>query len=296
MKEGSQMTDAFLDRLLDLALDEDLGAAGDVTTAALVSPEARGRAELWAKEPMVLSGLGAFVRTFARVDATVSVKLLKSDGARTKKKERVATLEGPLGALLVAERTALNIVQRLCGIATAAAQAVALVDEVEGSTLKILDTRKTSPGLRGLSKRAVRDGGASNHRFGLFDGVLIKDNHIAAVGGSVREALRRAKARSPRLVKIEIEVTTLAQLDEAIEEGAHIVLLDNMSDAELQRAVPRCHEAGVEIEVSGGITAERLPRLARLGVDYVSMGALTHSARAMDLSLEILPARRRSRR
>lgn len=285
------MNDACVDRLIDLALAEDLGSAGDVTTAALVPPGARGRAELWAKEPMVLSGLGAFIRTFERVDAEVSVKLLLRDGARVSGRARVATLEGPLGSLLIGERTALNIVQRTSGIATAAARAVALLDGVPGSRLTILDTRKTPPGMRSLAKAAVRHGGATNHRIGLFDGVLIKDNHIAAVGGSVREALRRAKANAPRLVKIEVEITTLEQLDEALDEGAHLVLLDNMDDAQLARAVPRCRAAGVEVEVSGGVTDERLPTLARLGVDYVSMGALTHSARAVDLSLEILPVR-----
>lgn len=282
----------FLDRLIELALDEDLGSAGDVTTAALVPAEARGRAELWAKEPMVLSGLAAFTRTFARVDPRIEVRLLAKDGQRTSKRQRVATLRGPLRGLLIAERTALNIVQRCAGMATAAAAAVAAIEGVPGSKLKILDTRKTPPGMRGLAKQAVRDGGAHNHRFGLFDGVLIKDNHIAAVGGSVARALTRARAAAPRLVKIEIEVTSLAQLQEAIAHGAHLVMLDNMDDAMVARAVALA--AGrVELEVSGGITAERLPRLAALGVDYVSMGALTHSARAMDLSLEILTTKSR---
>jgi nicotinate-nucleotide pyrophosphorylase (carboxylating) len=277
----------FLDRLIDLSLDEDLGSAGDVTTAALVPAGAPGRAELWAKEPMVLSGLGAFVRTFEKVDPSVKVKLEARDGAKTGKRERVATLTGPLQSLLIGERTALNIVQRCAGMATAAAAAMALIEGVKGSKLKILDTRKTPPGMRGLAKQAVRDGGAFNHRFGLFDGVLIKDNHIAAVGGSIAKALASAKANAPRLVKIEIEVTTLEQLREAIQHGAHIVMLDNMDDA-LVKASVAIAAGRVELEVSGGVTAERLPRLAKLGVDYVSMGALTHSARAMDLSLEIL--------
>jgi nicotinate-nucleotide pyrophosphorylase (carboxylating) len=225
----------------------------------------------------------------------VTVKVRKGDGARTGPKEKIATLSGPLDSLLIGERTALNIVQRMSGIATASAAAVALVAGVKGSKLKILDTRKTPPGMRGLAKQAVKHGGASNHRFGLFDGVLIKDNHIAAVGGSVREALRRARANAPRLVKIEIEVTNFKQLAEALDEGAHIVMLDNMDDAQVAEAVKRCAPHGVEIEVSGGITAERLPRLAALGVDYVSMGALTHSARSMDLSLEILVSRARGR-
>ena len=278
---------SFLDRLIDLALDEDLGSAGDVTTSALVPPGAAGRAELWAKEEMVLSGLGAFVRTFERVDPSVKVKLESRDGEKTSKHERVATLTGPLQSLLIGERTALNIVQRCAGMATAASQAMALIEGVKGSKLKILDTRKTPPGMRGLAKQAIKDGGAFNHRFGLFDGVLIKDNHIAAVGGSIAKALARAKANAPRLVKIEIEVTSLEQLREAIEHGAHIVMLDNMDDAKVKAAVDIA-QGKVELEVSGGVTAERLPRLAKLGVDYVSMGALTHSARAMDLSLEIL--------
>lgn len=279
--------DSFLDRLIKLALDEDLGSAGDVTTAALVPANALGDAELWAKEEMVLSGLEAFVRTFELVEPKVKVRLEKKNGDRTKKRERVATLTGPLRGLLIGERTALNIVQRCAGMATAAAHAASLIEGVKGSRLKILDTRKTPPGMRGLAKRAVKDGGANNHRFGLFDGVLIKDNHIAAVGGSIKKALEHAKANAPRLVKIEIEVTTLEQLREAIQHGAHIVMLDNMDDAKVKAAV-EIAQGKVELEVSGGITAERLPKLAKLGVDYVSMGALTHSARAMDLSLEIL--------
>lgn len=279
--------DFHLDRLIDLALDEDLGSAGDVTTAALVPANAAGRAELWAKEPMVLSGLGAFVRTFEKVDPSVKVKLLADDGDRTSARQKVATLTGPLQSLLIGERTALNLVQRCAGMATAAANAVSLIAGVKGSKLKILDTRKTPPGMRGLAKQAIKDGGAHNHRFGLFDGVLIKDNHIAAVGGSIAKALARAKANAPRLVKIEIEVTSLEQLREAIQHGAHIVMLDNMDDAKVEAAV-EIAQGRVELEVSGGVTAERLPRLAKLGVDYVSMGALTHSARAMDLSLEIL--------
>ncbi len=272
-----------LDRLIALALDEDLGAAGDVTTRALVPPEARGRAELWVKEDLVLAGLDAFVRTFRHVDPQVEVELQARDGDFVRSKSVIATLRGRLSSLLIGERTALNLIQRACGIATLSKQAA---DAVAGTRLQVLDTRKTPPGMRGLAKDAVRAGGATNHRFGLFDGVLIKDNHIAAVGGSVREALRRAKQNAPRLVKIEIEVTTLEQLDEVLEEGADVVMLDNMSDDQIREAVKRAN-GRVQLEVSGGITLERLPLLAKLGVDFVSMGALTHSARAMDLSLEI---------
>ena len=281
------MRDTFIDRLIDLSLDEDLGSAGDVTSNALLSSTAQGKAELWAKEEMTLSGLEVFARVFKRLDRSVDLDFELSDGDRTLKKQRVAKLEGPLKVLLAGERTALNLVQRLSGIATMTSRAVGVIAHVKGTKLKILDTRKTPPGMRGLAKRAVKDGGANNHRFGLFDGVLIKDNHIAAVGGSIKKALEHAKANAPRLVKIEIEVTTLEQLREAIRYGAHIVMLDNMDDAKVKAAV-EIAQGRVELEVSGGITAERLPKLARLGVDYVSMGALTHSARAMDLSLEIL--------
>lgn len=277
----------FLDRLIELALDEDLGAAGDVTTRALVPAEALGQAELWVKEDLTLAGCEAFTRVFTNVDPRVRVTFTAKDGDSVKDKTRIATLEGSLRSLLIGERPALNILQRTSGIATLSRQAA---DAVAGSKLRVLDTRKTSPGMRGLSKDAVRAGGAHNHRFGLFDGVLIKDNHIAAVGGSITEALVRARANAPRLVKIEIEVTTLAQLDEAMAAGADIVLLDNMDDAQVAESVRRA--AGrVELEVSGGVTVARLPALAKLGVDYVSLGALTHSARAMDLSLEILASK-----
>jgi nicotinate-nucleotide pyrophosphorylase (carboxylating) len=221
---------------------------------------------------------------FTRLEPGAEVRFSEADGARISGSAVVGSVSASLRTLLVGERTALNILQRTCGIATLAARAA---EAVKGSPLRILDTRKTSPGMRGLSKEAVRAGGASNHRFGLFDGVLIKDNHLAAVGGDVREALRRARAHAPQLVKIEIEVTELAQLPEAIAGGADLVLLDNMDDATVAEAVAIA--AGkVQLEVSGNVTLERLPRLAQIGVDFVSMGALTHSARAMDLSLEIV--------
>ncbi|RPH71245.1 MAG: carboxylating nicotinate-nucleotide diphosphorylase [Myxococcaceae bacterium] len=274
----------FVDRLIDLALEEDLGAAGDVTTQALVPEGARGRAEVWAKEPLVLAGTRAFARVFTRLEPAAEVRFSEADGARISGRAVIGSVAAALRTLLVGERTALNILQRTCGIATLAARAA---DAVKGSHLRVLDTRKTSPGMRGLSKEAVRAGGASNHRFGLFDGVLIKDNHLAAVGGDVREALRRARAHAPQLVKIEIEITRLEQLPEAIAGGADVVLLDNMDDATVAEAV-RIAAGKVQLEVSGNVTLERLPRLAQIGVDFVSMGALTHSARAMDLSLEIV--------
>jgi len=277
---------AHLDRLIDLALDEDLGASGDVTTAALIPPGARGRAELWAKEPMVLAGMEAFQRVFEKVDPSVTVRPLRADGEAVGPREKVAELEGPLASLLIGERTALNIVQRTSGIATLARQAA---EKVKGTRTQVLDTRKTPPAMRALAKLAVKAGGATNHRFGLFDGVLIKDNHLAAVGGSVKTALERARAHAPRLVKIEIEVTSLEQLREALACGADVIMLDNMDDSQVAEAV-KLAAGRVPLEVSGGVSLERLPKLAALGVDFVSMGALTHSARAMDLSLEILSA------
>jgi len=274
----------LLDRLIDLALDEDLGPAGDVTTRALVSADASGSAELWAKSPLVLAGTAAFARVFQRVDVEVKTELLARDGQWIPKKAKVAKVSGRLTSILTAERTALNLIQRTSGIATMTRAAVRAIGK---GKLKLLDTRKTSPGMRALSKEAVRAGGGFNHRFGLFDGVLIKDNHIAAVGGSIGEAVRRAKVNAPRLVRIEAEVTRLDQIEEAIAAGAHILLLDNMTDAQIAKAV-KLVGGRAELEVSGNVSIQRLPRLAKLGVDYASIGALTHSAPAADLSLEII--------
>ena len=274
----------FLDRLIDLALDEDLGPAGDVTTRALIDAKTSGTAELWAKSPLVLAGTSAFARVFQRVDADVKTELLARDGQWIPKKAKVAQVSGRLASILTGERTALNLIQRTSGIATLTRAAVRAIGK---GKLKLLDTRKTSPGMRALSKEAVRAGGGVNHRFGLFDGVLIKDNHVAAVGGSIGEAVRRAKANAPRLVRIEAEVTRLDQIEGAIAAGAQILLLDNMTDAQIAKAV-KLARGRVELEVSGNVSIQRLPRLAKLGVDYASMGALTHSAPAADLSLEII--------
>jgi nicotinate-nucleotide pyrophosphorylase (carboxylating) len=277
-----------LDRLIDLALEEDLAAPGDITTQALLLGTEVGRGELWAKEPMVIAGLEAFARVFERADPSTQVELHASNGDAVEGPLRIGTVSGRFASILIAERVALNLVQRACGIATLTRRAV---EALGNSSVKLLDTRKTPPGMRQVAKAAVRAGGGHNHRFGLFDGILIKDNHIAAVGGSVSEAVRRVRANAPRLVKIEVEVTSVAQLEEAIDAGADICMLDNMSDAQIREAV-RAARGRVELEASGGITLERLPQVAALGVDYVSMGALTHSAPAMDLSLELTPGKR----
>lgn len=279
------MIDPLLDRLIRLALEEDLGSPGDVTSNALIGRDDQGSAELWTKEAMVISGLGAFARVFELVDPQIRVVLEAADGQWSKGRRRIAAISGSLRGILAAERTALNIIQRTCGIATLTREAVRAV---RGTRLRILDTRKTPPGMRGLAKAAVLHGGAHNHRWGLFDGVLIKDNHIMAAGGSVREALRRAKSsRVAALTKVEIEVATIDQLREALDEGADIIMLDNMNNRDIARAV-KIADGRAVLEVSGGVSADRLKVLARLGVDCVSMGALTHSARAMDLSLEVV--------
>jgi len=279
------MSSGFLERLLQLAYEEDVGAAGDITTAALVPEHAWGEGELQAKEALVFSGAEVFCKAFAQVDARVEVEMLALDGQAFGPGACLARLKGPMRALLTAERTALNVVQRTSGMATFAAR---VRKATQGTKLRVLDTRKTSPGMRMLSKQAVRHGGLHNHRFGLFDGILIKDNHLAALGGSIEEAVSRARQAAHGLLKIEVEVSTLEGLEEAIRAGADVVMLDNMGDEETAKAVEAA--AGrVLLEVSGKVEVERLPALAALGVNWVSMGALTHSARAVDLSLNFRP-------
>jgi nicotinate-nucleotide pyrophosphorylase (carboxylating) len=283
------MLDAMLNthavrRLIDLALEEDLGR-GDVTTQAVIDAGATATAHLVAREPMVLAGLGICTAVFQRVDAQISAVALAKDGDRLAAGARVATYAGPAQSLLAAERTALNFVQRLSGIATLAR---AFVDAAAGTGLRIADTRKTTPGFRLLEKYAVRVGGASNHRFDLGSGVLIKDNHVAVAGG-VGAAIQRARGKIPHGLKIEVEVDSLEQLEEALEAGADIILLDNFSLPDIENAVLRSRACKHKplLEVSGGVTLERIANLARTGVDIVSAGALTHSAPAVDLALDI---------
>jgi nicotinate-nucleotide pyrophosphorylase (carboxylating) len=270
--------------LIDLALEEDLGR-GDVTSAAVLDAGAEAEAELMARDRVVVAGLAVAVAVFERVDRRVSATLAAIDGDEIAAGERVALFRGHAASLLAAERTALNFVQRLSGIATLTRR---YVEAVRGTGLRVTDTRKTTPGFRLLEKAAVRSGGAANHRFDLGSGVLIKDNHLA-VAGSLTEAVRRARMRAPHGMKIEVEVDTLDQLDEALTVGVDIVLLDNFSSDEVEEAVRqvRARTPRPLVEVSGGITLARLPELARLGVDLVSVGALTHSAPAVDLGLDV---------
>jgi nicotinate-nucleotide pyrophosphorylase (carboxylating) len=270
--------------LIDLALEEDLGR-GDVTSASVLDPGTEAEAELVARERLVVAGLAVAVAVFQRVDRTVASTLAAIDGDEVAPGARVALFRGRAASLLGAERTALNFVQRLSGIATLTRS---YVEAVRGTSLRITDTRKTTPGFRLLEKAAVRAGGAANHRYDLGSGVLIKDNHLA-VAGSVAEAVRRARAHAPHGMKIEVEVDTLDQLDEALAAGVDIVLLDNFSTKEVSEAVRRVRAGTLRplVEVSGGVTLARLPELADAGVDLVSVGALTHSARAVDLGLDV---------
>lgn len=261
------MADNHLDRLIKLALDEDLGAAGDVTTQAVVPPDALGQGIFRVKEPAVVSGTEAVDRVFARVDSKVQVSGRYGDGDSVEAGTSLGIAQGRLRSLLIAERTALNFLQRLCGIAS---QTRAAADLLAGTACRLLDTRKTAPGMSGLEKAAVRSSGGSNHRFGLFDGILIKDNHISAVG-SLRTAVGRARTRAHGLLRVEVEVGSLEELDEALEAGADLVMLDNFEPRDLARAVERC--AGkAKVEVSGGVTLDRLKEIARSGADYVSFG------------------------
>jgi nicotinate-nucleotide pyrophosphorylase (carboxylating) len=272
---------AHAERLLDLALEEDL-LLGDATSEATIDASATGEGRFLAKEDLVLAGTAVAVRVFERLGASCTFD--RADGARAARGELVGTARGSVRALLAAERTALNFLQRLSGVATATRRCADALAAGGGRT-RLLDTRKTTPGWRMLEKAAVRAGGGKNHRFSLGDGVLIKDNHVAACGG-VAEAVRRARASAGAMLRVEVEVEDLPGLEEAIAAGADLVLLDNMDDAAMAEAVRRA--AGcVLLEASGNMTLERLPRVAATGVDYVSMGAVTHSARAVDLAFDL---------
>jgi len=279
-----ELPSVVVDRVVALALEEDLGS-GDLTTEACVPADAQAVAHAVARSAMVACGAGVAARVFARVDASLAFEAHVADGARVEARTRLWTVRGRARSILMGERVALNLVQRMVGVAT---QARAYVDAVPaGCATRIADTRKTTPGLRALERYAVRAGGARNHRDDLGAAVLIKDNHIAACGG-VRPAIERARAAAPHTAKIECEVETLAQLDEALAAGADIVLLDNMPTATVIEAVAAVKRAGGRalVEASGGVTLARIPELARAGVDAISVGALTHSVPAADVGLD----------
>jgi nicotinate-nucleotide pyrophosphorylase (carboxylating) len=265
------------------ALDEDLGRAGDVTSIATIPETTPARAMLVARQAGVIAGLPLAVATFQKLSPDIDIQAHVRDGAAVAKGVQLLTISGPARAMLAGERTALNFVGRLSGIATLTAD---YVRRTAGTKLRICCTRKTTPGLRALEKYAVRCGGGFNHRFGLDDAILIKDNHVAVAGG-VRPVLERARSRVGHLVKVEIEVDTLAQLREVLDTGmADVVLLDNMDDADLTKAV-KLAQGRVVLEASGGVAVDSIAQIAMTGVDYVSSGALTHSAPNFDVAIDI---------
>lgn len=271
----------LVDRIVATALEEDL-ASGDLTTEACVALDATVTAHAAARKEMVACGGPVFARVFARIDPSLTVERHAAEGARAAPGAKLWTVRGRARSILMGERVALNFVQRMCGVATAAR---AYADAVPaGCATRVTEIRKTTPGLRALERYAVRAGGAHNHRDDLGAAVLIKDNHVAACGG-VRAAIERARGAAPHTAKIECEVDTLTQLDEALAAGADIVLLDNMDDATVAEAVRRAKGRAL-LEASGGITLERVAELARIGVDVISVGALTHSVVAADVGLD----------
>ena len=281
------MLTAHTNHLIDLALEEDTGL-GDITTRAIVARDHFSRAVIDAKQDLVICGLEIAAQVFARSDPAIKTRLVARDGERVKKGAVVLRLEGPTGSILTAERTALNFLQRLSGIAT---QARRCADAVKGTGVRVVDTRKTTPGWRALEKYAVRTGGCFNHRSSLGELVLIKDNHIAAAG-SLTKAVRLCRAAAPPGSKVEAEARTLAEVKEGCRAGADILLLDNMTPAQVRAAVTLI--AGrAQVEVSGGVRLETLRDYALPGVDLISVGALTHSVMAADLSLDLQPVRNR---
>ena len=276
-----------IDTAIDLALTEDT-AHGDTTSEALIPHDLTGKAELLAKETGILAGIDVAVRVFQRIDPLATADIYIRDGKNIKAGDIIGTITGSVIAIMKAERVALNFLQRMSGIASTTEK---YVTEVEGLPVKILDTRKTTPGLRTLEKYAVRTGGGQNHRLHLGDGVLIKDNHIAALramGLNLRDIITKARQNIPEGTDIEIEVTNTKEALEALKAGADIIMLDNMTPSEMRQVV-NLVEGQAKIEASGGVTLENVHQIAMTGVDYISVGALTHSYKALDISLEMEP-------
>ena len=266
------------------ALAEDIGP-GDVTTLSTVPADAMARAVMRAREPVTVAGLAFAEAVFKQLSADVKLTSRARDGDRVPANAVLLEIAGSARALLTGERVSLNFVQRLSGVATLTSR---FVDTVKGTSTRVIDTRKTTPGWRHFEKYAVACGGGTNHRFGLFDMVLIKDNHLAALQNAkpnpIAAAVKRARAAYPKL-QIEVEADHLAQVEEALEAGADIILLDNMNNATMRVAVEKC-KGRAKTEASGGVTLDRVPQIAALGVDYISVGGLTHSARAVDIGLD----------
>lgn len=270
-----------IERLIRDALDEDIGA-GDLATMATIPADSQGKGLFRAKKDGVVAGLVLLERIFYFIDPKVAVRFLAKDGNQVREGTVVAEAEGPVRALLLAERTALNFLQRLSGTATLTRK---YVDAVKDFPCKVLDTRKTTPGLRTLEKYAVRMGGGTNHRIGLYDAALVKDNHIEATG-SIAEAVKAVRLHAPFMAKVEVEAGNLRQVQEAIDAGADVIMLDNMTLAQMTEAV-RLIKKRAWVEASGGITLETIRRVAETGVDFISSGALTHSAPVVDFNMKI---------
>jgi nicotinate-nucleotide pyrophosphorylase (carboxylating) len=271
--------------LVALALDEDIGPSGDITTRAVVDPARPGRAALVARQDLVVSGLGVASEVFAQVDAGLTVKLLCTDGDNVSAGSVLARVEGRLASILTAERCCVNFIQHMSGIATLVRSFCA---ELEGSSVRLVDTRKTRPGLRSLEKYAVTCGGGHNHRFNLSDGVMIKDNHILAAGG-ITHAVHRALQHAHHGVKVQVEVENLAGAIEAVDAGASVLLLDNFELEDLRATVAelRSRPELLTLEASGGISRDTLAAVAATGVDVISSGALIHQARWVDIALDV---------
>ena len=276
------MRDDHIEHIVSLALAEDVGI-GDITTSLVVEPKITAHAEIMAKQDMVIAGMEAARRTFEQVDPSILFEPMVNDGDLIEPGVIMVRVSGSAGSILTAERVALNFLMRLSGVASLTAR---FVEAVRAHQVKIVDTRKTTPGMRALEKAAVKAGGGGNHRFGLFDGILIKDNHIAAAG-SIANAVSRAKEGAPHTIKVEVEVEDLRELQEAIEAGADAVLLDNMAPAMLEEAVAQTGGRAL-LEASGGVTLDNVAQIAATGVDIISVGALTHSAPATDISLNFI--------
>jgi len=282
-----QLSNEQIDTIIDLALAEDI-SHGDITSQGLIPPELQGKASILAKAEGIIAGGEVAKRVFLRVDQSLKIELLLKDGTKVKPGDIIVTIFGNVISILKAERVALNFLQRLSGIASQTAQYIA---KTQGLGVKITDTRKTTPALRLLEKYAVRIGGGQNHRLHLGDGILIKDNHLAALrtlGMNIKDIVAKAKQNAPQGLKVEVEVSTIQEALDAAEAGADIIMLDNMNPDEMRRVVSSV-PSEVKIEASGGITLANVHAAAMAGVDFISVGALTHSPKALDISLELEP-------
>ena len=275
--------DYLIDKIISLAIEEDI-ESGDITTNALIPADSKAVAEMTAKADGIISGLDVARKVFKYFDGEIAWIPYKNDGEKVAKGEKIVRIEGSYRALLTAERTALNILQRMSGIATATS---VYVRELKGYKTKLLDTRKTAPGMRLLDKMAVKAGGGTNHRMGLYDMALIKDNHIKVAGG-ITNAVKQVRSAIAPGIRIEVEVTNLAETAEALTAGAEIIMLDNMTNDAMREAVELINKRA-ETEASGNMNVQRLKEVASTGVDYISVGALTHSVTALDISMNIVP-------